>query len=126
MSRVQAEACPSVRDAAGGDRSGDPGQLFDSHADPETAAGRVLEEQDGVVGLVLRCGEAPAYALGDPLPAGPDARIAMRARVDVDERRPQAGRHLELATEDLDRPLEEIRVRTGQVHDIRRVDRDRP
>src|SRR5258705_8353750 len=125
MSRVQAEADPSVRDAAGGDRSGDPGQLIDGHADPETAAGRVLEEQDGVVGLVLRCGEAPDHALGDPLRAGPDPRIAMRTRVDVDERRPEAGRHLELATQDLDGPIEEVRVRTGQVHEIRRVDRDR-
>ena len=91
VSRVQAEADPPLRNATGGDRGGDPGELFDGDADPETAAGRVLEEKDGVVRLVLGCGEAPDDALGDTLRTGSYPCVAMRARVDVDERRPEAG-----------------------------------
>ena len=65
-------------------------------------------------------------AVGEPLRCPPcTPAAAMRADVDVDEARREPGRGPQVAGQDADRAREEVLLGTGQVDEVRGVDRDR-
>ena len=70
-------------------------------------------------------GEDQREAVGEPLDARRHPAAAVRADVDVDEPRREPGRGPKVAGEDLDRASEEVLLGSGEVDEVRGVDRDR-
>ena len=100
-------------------------ELLDRRAQPEAAAGAVLQHQEDV-----GCGAATRIDDGtgpprEAIDAGRRALAPVRADVDVDEPRPVQLGHAQLVGEDVHRPPVRLVVRAGEVDEVRGVDRER-
>ena len=133
--------------ASGRDRRGDARELVDAGPEarrrcPPSSRGRAwpARRHDGapsVGGRRVRRRRARPHrrrvdrlqgaqdAVREPFDARRDAATQVRADVDVDEARPERRRLAQLVGEHVDRALERLRIRAGEVHEVRGVDRDR-
>ncbi len=124
--RVDAEPDPPRRQASSRGGLGDRRQLGDIDAQPEPAAGRVLEHDHRRVGPVIDLGQRERQAIGQAFRAGRDPGPAVRSDMDVDEPTGEARRRTQVAGEDSHGATEEVLLGPGQVDQVRGVDGDRP
>ena len=120
---VDAEADVRAVDPVAVEGIRDRRELLDVRPDAATPTRGVLEDEPGLRRRRTRPLEDPADPLDEP--GDPDVRTGptMRPDVDVHERGAEARSRIELGHEHRHRPFEGHGIRTGQVHEIRRVDR---
>ena len=127
MRRVQAHGQLSVHAPSPG-RVEDHRQLLDCGPDAGPAAGRVLQYEQCRLGLIVGTEEPIRGALQtvrNPSNARLNSGASMRSRVDVHEPCPELVGVFDLVTHHRDRLREQNIVWSGQVHQVRGVDRHR-
>ena len=125
MSRIEAERHPGCVGSSRLDRFADVRELLDRRPYAESSARGVLDHQPGRIRGRVDFAQHELHAFRDSLRASLDARSHMRTGVDVHEARPVLVARDHLLAEDGDRPLEEVLLRAGQVHQVRSVNRKR-
>ena len=107
---VEAEADPSRRDAARGERLGDAGQLVDGRCRGRTRRRPSSRARSiGPSASAVDLGEDQREPVGQPLRCPPRTpRPAMRPDVDVDEPAAEPGRRPQVAGQDPDGAAEEV------------------